>query len=58
MGFEAKLAQAALLKKLIDSIKDLVSDANWECSGTGINLQAMDTSHVSLVQLVLKSDGM
>ncbi len=30
--FEAKFEQAALLKKLLDSIKDLVIDANWDCS--------------------------
>lgn len=55
--FEAQLAQAALLKKILEAIKDIVTDANFECSPTGIKLQAMDTSHVSLVHLLLKSDG-
>jgi proliferating cell nuclear antigen len=55
--FEARLTQAGLLKKILDSVKDLVTDANFECSSTGIVLQAMDSSHVSLVSLLLKSDG-
>ena len=42
---------------MLDSIKDLVSEANFECSGTGFSLQAMDSSHVSLVSLNLKADG-
>ncbi len=41
----------------IDSIKDLVTDTNLECSATGIVLQAMDSSHVSLVSLSLQKEG-
>jgi len=55
--FEAQLKQGALLKKIIDAIKELVTDANWDCSNTGISLQAMDSSHVSLVSLLLRSEG-
>ena len=55
--FEARLAQAQLLKKVLDSIKDLVTDANFDCSATGFSLQAMDSSHVSLVAMQLRSDG-
>jgi proliferating cell nuclear antigen len=55
--FEAKLPQAALLKKILDSIRDLVTDANFDCSSAGISLQAMDSSHVSLVFLMLRNDG-
>jgi len=55
--FEARLLQAGLLKKVLESIKDLVTDANFECSATGIQLQAMDSSHVSLVSLLLRADG-
>lgn len=49
--------QGNLLKKIVDSIKDLVSDANFDCSPTGFALQAMDNSHVSLVAMQLKADG-
>lgn len=34
-----------------------IQDANFDCSSTGIALQAMDSSHVSLVTLLLRSEG-
>jgi proliferating cell nuclear antigen len=34
-----------------------VTEANFDCSTTGISLQAMDSSHVSLVALLLRADG-
>ena len=55
--FEARLIQGSLLKKVLESIKDLVTDANFDCSNNGFALQAMDSSHVSLVALLLRSDG-
>eukprot|EP01096_Ripella_sp_DP13-Kostka_P016525 TRINITY_DN807_c0_g1_i1.p1 TRINITY_DN807_c0_g1~~TRINITY_DN807_c0_g1_i1.p1 ORF type:complete len:262 (+),score=161.89 TRINITY_DN807_c0_g1_i1:79-864(+) len=55
--FEAKLQQASLLKKILESIKDLVNDANFDCSSEGIALQSMDSSHVSLVAMLLRSQG-
>jgi len=55
--FEARLLQGNILKKLMEAIKDLVTDANFDCSSAGVSLQAMDSSHVSLVALVLRSDG-
>jgi len=41
----------------MESIKDLLTEAIFDCSSTGITLQAMDSSHVSLVSLSMKSDG-
>jgi len=55
--FEARLKQANILKKILESVKDLVTDANFDCSSSGIALQAMDSSHVSLVNMLLRSDG-
>eukprot|EP00326_Haptolina_ericina_P024638 CAMPEP_0181182720 /NCGR_PEP_ID=MMETSP1096-20121128/8039_1 /TAXON_ID=156174 ORGANISM="Chrysochromulina ericina, Strain CCMP281" /NCGR_SAMPLE_ID=MMETSP1096 /ASSEMBLY_ACC=CAM_ASM_000453 /LENGTH=260 /DNA_ID=CAMNT_0023271345 /DNA_START=30 /DNA_END=812 /DNA_ORIENTATION=+ len=55
--FEARLTQGAMLKKITEAMKDLVTEANFDCSSTGISLQAMDSSHVSLVALLLRSDG-
>lgn len=55
--FEARLTQGSILKKLMESIKDLVTDANLDCSSSGVSLQAMDSSHVSLVSLFLRGDG-
>jgi proliferating cell nuclear antigen len=55
--FYAKLKEGNLLKKLIESIKDLVTDINLDITGSGISLQAMDSSHVALVTLNLNYDG-
>lgn len=55
--FEARLVQGGLLKKVLDAVKDLVTDANFDCSGSGFALQAMDSSHVALVSLLLRADG-
>ncbi|CAG0890988.1 unnamed protein product [Darwinula stevensoni] len=55
--FEARLVQGALLKKILEAIKDLLTEASWDCAQGGIQLQAMDNSHVSLVSLTLRSDG-
>ncbi|XP_012344770.1 proliferating cell nuclear antigen isoform X2 [Apis florea] len=55
--FEARLVQSAILKKVLDAIKDLLTEATFECSDSGIQVQAMDNAHVSLVSLNLRSDG-
>ncbi|PVG04839.1 proliferating cell nuclear antigen [Serendipita vermifera] len=54
---EAKLAEAQTIKRLIDAIKDLVTDGNWDCNDEGMALQAMDNSHVALVSVRLKPEG-
>jgi len=55
--FEARLVQGVLLKKILDAIKELLNEAIFDCADSGIQLQAMDSSHVSLVSLSLKKDG-
>lgn len=40
--FEARLAQGSVLKLIIDAMKDLVSDANFECSDNEIAVQVVD----------------
>jgi len=55
--FEARLVQGNILKKILESVRDLLRQATWDCSDTGIQLQAMDTSHVSLVSINLDSEG-
>ncbi|CCM05240.1 uncharacterized protein FIBRA_07450 [Fibroporia radiculosa] len=54
---DARLNEAAILKRLIDAIKELVNDANFECNEEGLNLQAMDNSHVALVSVKLNASG-
>ena len=55
--FESRLTQGSLMKKVVDAVKDLVTDANFDCSSAGFQLQAMDNSHVSLVSMQLRADG-
>ncbi|GAA5904947.1 hypothetical protein JCM6882_002401 [Rhodosporidiobolus microsporus] len=55
--FEARLESAELLKKILDAVKELVTDANFDCTDEGIKLQAMDNSHVALVSLNLAKSG-
>ena len=46
-----------MLKKIVEAIRELVSDANLDCSENGIQMQAMDSSHVSLCALTLSPEG-
>ena len=39
--FEARLTEGGMLKKITEAMKDLVTEANFDCSTTGISLQAM-----------------
>lgn len=47
--FEAKFPQAVLLKKVLEALTGLIDDATFDCDDEGLCLQAMDSSHVSLV---------
>lgn len=55
--FEARMSQGSLLKNIVDAMKDLVTDANIDVATTGMTMQAMDSSHVSLCALLLRCDG-
>jgi proliferating cell nuclear antigen len=55
--FEAQLAQAATLKKIVEALATLVKDVNLECNEDGMSLQAMDSSHVSLCALALRLEA-
>lgn len=54
--FEARLKCASLLRRAVESIKDLVGEANFECDATGVSVRAMDATHVVLVHLQLPMD--
>ena len=43
--------------QVVDAIKDLVQDCNFDCNDSGIALQAMDNSHVALVSMMLRAEG-
>jgi len=51
------LKNGDILKKIMVAIGDLVNDANFDCNEHGLSLQAMDSSHVSLVSMILRADG-
>jgi proliferating cell nuclear antigen len=55
--FEARLTQSSIFKRVIDAIKDLITEATFDCSDSGMQMQAMDNAHVSLVSLNLRNDG-
>jgi len=55
--FEATLTQGEVFRKVIGAITELVTEANFDVSEEGVNLQAMDSSHVSLVALQLRAAG-
>lgn len=55
--FEARLLKSGQLKKILEAIKELLKEATFDCSDSGIQLQAMDDAHVSLVSMCLKSNG-
>ena len=55
--FSATLVQSSILRKIVDSIKDLVPKVNLEATPLGLSVQAMDSAHVSLVSLMLRESG-
>jgi len=57
MALEAQLQQSVLLKKVVDAMKDLCKDVNFDCSEKGIQVQSMDSSHVALVSLLLRESA-
>jgi hypothetical protein len=48
--FEARLAQGSLLKKLIEAIRELVNEANFDVSSTGISLQVSSHARAAASQ--------
>eukprot|EP01006_Ploeotia_vitrea_P011775 TRINITY_DN31276_c0_g1_i1.p2 TRINITY_DN31276_c0_g1~~TRINITY_DN31276_c0_g1_i1.p2 ORF type:complete len:264 (+),score=161.29 TRINITY_DN31276_c0_g1_i1:135-926(+) len=55
--FEARLAQANVMKKIMDAIKELVSEGNFDVDSTSLSLQAMDSNHVALISLKMGKEG-
>lgn len=54
---EAKLSQATVLKKVVEAIRELVTDVNIDCTSAGLSLQSMDDAHVTLVILQMRASG-
>lgn len=51
--FEAKLAESRLLKQSIDAISQLISECSVNLSKEGLDLKAMDSANVSMVDFKL-----
>ena len=54
--FEAVLPQGIILKKVIEAIREIVTEVNFEITSDGVSVQAMDASHVALVVLHLDAE--
>ena len=54
---EIKTVQSAAFRVLIEALKEILTDANFEFDETGIKIIAMDSSHTVLVHLKLKHDS-
>lgn len=54
--FKAKINSVKIFRKILDGVRDLVKDLNIDISPGGVNLEKMDTSHVSLIHLFLHKD--
>lgn len=44
--FEARLPQSSTLKKLLEAVKELIEQANFDCGADGISLQVRFRGHV------------
>ena len=54
--FEARLTDGSILKDIVHATKDLVNHVNLDVSSTGLSMQAMDMSYVSVCTMLLKSE--
>ena len=44
--FECVLEKAGLLQNIVDSVKELITEAEFDITKDGISMQSMDSSHV------------
>ena len=52
-----KTVQATGFQKLIECMKDILTDVNWEFDKTGIKVLCMDGSHVCLINMKLEAEN-
>lgn len=45
--FEARLAQGAVLKAVIEAFKDMVTEGTWDCDKKGITMQVCSSPPLS-----------
>ncbi|KAG1050743.1 hypothetical protein G6F43_007006 [Rhizopus delemar] len=54
---EACFQQAILLKPILETVREFMTECNLDCNDSGIALQATENYHVALFALMLRSDG-
>lgn len=52
-----KTVQASGFQKLIECMKDILTDVNWEFDSSGIKVLCMDGSHVCLINMKLEAEN-
>ena len=52
-----KTVQASGFQKLVECMKDILTDVNWEFDQTGIKVLCMDGSHVCLINMKLEAEN-
>ena len=57
MSFEARLSVGKAFKQVVAAMNGLLTEVVFECSAKGMTVNSMDSNHVSLVHLRLKSSG-
>jgi proliferating cell nuclear antigen len=55
--FEMRMLAGRTFQLIIESIKELITDGNFQCSNEEMSIQCLDSSHVALVNLVLTQDN-
>ena len=53
---ELKTFQATTFKQVIDALKEILMDVNFEFDENGLKIMAMDTSHVVLIFAKMDAD--
>jgi proliferating cell nuclear antigen len=55
-SLEIKTVQATTFKQVIDALKEILMDVNFEFDETGLKIVALDTTHIVLVHLKLDAE--
>ena len=50
---EVRFSEAGVFKKIVDGMREMITETNLDCSSDGMTLQCMDSNHVALVSLQL-----
>merc|ERR1719487_3234529 len=57
MVLKASLTTPGILRQVIEGMKDLVKEVNFDCNESGIQVQCMDSSNVGMVHLMMKESA-